>query len=134
MRSNGRRHGSGCCCCCCSENSRAAEPLLGLGNQDDDAAVHQPTNHPVGTVSVVPTAPPPPGDLAKGGRAMTVDDGNSDCCVICLDADKEATLVHPDGTGHRCVCAGCADQLKRAGHPCPLCRKPIQSVLLATFK
>ena len=52
-----------------------------------------------------------------------------EACVVCMDGERTATLVHPDGQGHLCVCAACADELFKAGSPCPMCRKRIQSVL-----
>ena len=72
---------------------------------------------------------------APGSAALQAPDDSSAPteCVVCMEGERTATLVHPDGQGHRCVCAACADELFKARSPCPMCRKRIQSVLKTTW-
>ena len=71
---------------------------------------------------------------APGSAVLQAPDDSSALtqCVVCMDGERTATLVHPDGQGHRCVCSACADELFQARAPCPMCRKRIQSVLKTT--
>lgn len=59
-------------------------------------------------------------------RSTTVD-GSRDC-IVCMDAERNAVLVH-EGDAHHVVCMGCAEMLKLAGKPCPVCQRPIEDVL-----
>ena len=57
--------------------------------------------------------------------------GNSETtalCSICLNAPKNAVLVHGH-TGHQISCYRCAKRLYRRGKPCPVCRRRIQKVI-----
>ena len=47
-------------------------------------------------------------------------------CAVCFDAPKIMLIVP---CGHKCMCNGCATQLKNGGHSCPICRGPINSIL-----
>jgi len=49
-------------------------------------------------------------------------------CVVCLSAEREIILLR---CGHVCACADCGRELVRNGHPCPVCRAVIESVLPA---
>ena len=53
-------------------------------------------------------------------------------CVVCLDAARDATIIHGD-TGHMCCCYDCALDLKWRGDPCPMCRLPIDAVIRQYF-
>lgn len=58
---------------------------------------------------------------------------DSELCVICLEAPQEAGFLH-GSTVHRCCCRTCALQLKRNNTQlCPLCREPIDHVVLAVY-
>ena len=59
-------------------------------------------------------------------RSPSVDDTCD--CVVCLDAERSAVLVH-DGDAHHVVCMDCAEILKRSRRPCPVCQRPIEDVL-----
>jgi hypothetical protein len=51
-------------------------------------------------------------------------------CVVCMSSPSEATLVHGDACiGHTCCCMSCAQELKRRGQRCPLCRKSFTLVI-----
>ncbi|XP_026182824.1 E3 ubiquitin-protein ligase Mdm2 [Mastacembelus armatus] len=50
-------------------------------------------------------------------------------CVICQSRPKNGCIVH-GRTGHLMSCYVCARKLKRRNKLCPVCRLPIQSVIL----
>uniref|UniRef100_A0A3B5LTM9 Uncharacterized protein n=1 Tax=Xiphophorus couchianus TaxID=32473 RepID=A0A3B5LTM9_9TELE len=52
-----------------------------------------------------------------------------DPCLICQSRPKNGCIVH-GRTGHLMSCYVCARKLKRRNKLCPVCRMPIQSVVL----
>uniref|UniRef100_A0A8C5F9A3 RING-type domain-containing protein n=1 Tax=Gadus morhua TaxID=8049 RepID=A0A8C5F9A3_GADMO len=50
-------------------------------------------------------------------------------CLICQTRPKNGCIVH-GRTGHLMACYPCARKLKRRNKLCPVCREPIQSVVL----
>ncbi|KAK6292324.1 hypothetical protein J4Q44_G00369080 [Coregonus suidteri] len=50
-------------------------------------------------------------------------------CVICQTRPKNGCIVH-GRTGHLMACYTCAKKLKKRNKLCPVCREPIQSVVL----
>jgi len=54
-------------------------------------------------------------------------DGTRDC-VVCLDAERNAVLVH-DSDAHHVVCMDCAEMLDNSEKPCPVCQRPIERIL-----
>ncbi|KAG1662277.1 hypothetical protein FOA52_002166 [Chlamydomonas sp. UWO 241] len=52
------------------------------------------------------------------------------CCAICLEASPSAGFLHGD-TVHR-VCRGCTP-VACVGDPCPMCRLPVDRVLLGVY-
>lgn len=98
-----------------------APPLV----QPAGYAAEQPTagDHPM------PAADAAPGDLEggppEGGRQL----GR---CVVCMDADADATFVHED-TGHTVCCLQCANHVARTRRRCPMCNRPIRSVIRNFF-
>ncbi|XP_029599585.1 E3 ubiquitin-protein ligase Mdm2-like isoform X1 [Salmo trutta] len=50
-------------------------------------------------------------------------------CVICQTRPKNGCIVH-GRTGHLMACYTCARKLKKRNKLCPVCREPIQSVVL----
>ncbi|XP_066525707.1 E3 ubiquitin-protein ligase Mdm2 [Hoplias malabaricus] len=50
-------------------------------------------------------------------------------CVICQSRPKNGCIVHGK-TGHLMACYTCAKKLKNRNKLCPVCREPIQSVVL----
>ncbi|KAL0967260.1 hypothetical protein UPYG_G00250000 [Umbra pygmaea] len=50
-------------------------------------------------------------------------------CVICQTRPKNGCIVH-GRTGHLMACYLCAKKLKKRNKLCPVCREPIQSVVL----
>jgi hypothetical protein len=47
-------------------------------------------------------------------------------CIICMEKHREAVFVP---CGHRCCCLVCALSTSRRGHPCPICREPIEKAI-----
>lgn len=50
------------------------------------------------------------------------------CCIICMDADASAVLVHGKKgmrEGHMCVCAACAEEVYKRNIACPICRAKV---------
>lgn len=55
-----------------------------------------------------------------------------DPCLICQSRPKNGCIVH-GRTGHLISCYVCARKLKKRNKLCPMCRLPIQSVILTYF-
>ncbi|XP_068132800.1 E3 ubiquitin-protein ligase Mdm2 isoform X2 [Hyperolius riggenbachi] len=55
-----------------------------------------------------------------------------DPCVICQTRPKNGCIVH-GRTGHLMACFTCAKKLKKRNKPCPVCRQPIQMIVLTYF-
>lgn len=82
--------------------------------------------------------PPPPPPLAPPGvpeleRSVSAEwrlpDSCLDPCLICQSRPKNGCIVH-GRTGHLMSCYVCARKLKKRNKLCPVCRLPIQSVVL----
>uniref|UniRef100_A0A1A8LH54 Transformed 3T3 cell double minute 2 homolog n=1 Tax=Nothobranchius pienaari TaxID=704102 RepID=A0A1A8LH54_9TELE len=55
-----------------------------------------------------------------------------DPCLICQSQQKNGLIVHGQ-TGHLMSCYTCARKLKRRNKLCPVCRLPIQAVIMTYF-
>ncbi|XP_038612208.1 E3 ubiquitin-protein ligase Mdm2 [Tachyglossus aculeatus] len=53
-------------------------------------------------------------------------------CVICQSRPKNGCILH-GRTGHLMACFTCAKKLKKRNKPCPVCRQPIQMIVLTYF-
>ncbi|XP_057710702.1 E3 ubiquitin-protein ligase Mdm2 [Corythoichthys intestinalis] len=53
-------------------------------------------------------------------------------CLICQSRPKDGCIVHGK-TGHLMSCYACARKLKKRNKLCPVCRMPIQAVVLTYF-
>ncbi|XP_060050951.1 E3 ubiquitin-protein ligase Mdm2 isoform X2 [Erinaceus europaeus] len=53
-------------------------------------------------------------------------------CVICQGRPKNGCIIHGK-TGHLMACFTCAKKLKKRNKPCPVCRQPIQMIVLTYF-
>ncbi|XP_077450452.1 E3 ubiquitin-protein ligase Mdm2 isoform X2 [Stigmatopora argus] len=53
-------------------------------------------------------------------------------CLICQSHPKNGCIVHGK-TGHLMSCYACARKLKKRNKLCPMCRQPIQAVVLTYF-
>lgn len=85
-----------------------------------------------------PAAPPPPpppsgATLPELERSVSAEwrlpDSCLDPCLICQSRPKNGCIVH-GRTGHLMSCYVCARKLKKRNKLCPVCRLPIQSVIL----
>ncbi|XP_042371859.1 E3 ubiquitin-protein ligase Mdm2-like, partial [Plectropomus leopardus] len=82
-----------------------------------------------------PTSPPPPPppvvpELERCSSAeWRLPDSCLDPCLICQSRPKNGCIVH-GRTGHLMSCYVCARKLKKRNKLCPVCRLPIQSVVL----
>ncbi|XP_072123542.1 E3 ubiquitin-protein ligase Mdm2 isoform X2 [Mobula birostris] len=68
----------------------------------------------------------------KGEKRDLNNSGPFEACVICQTRPKNGCIVH-GRTGHLLACYACAKKLKKRNKPCPLCREPIQTVVLTYF-
>ncbi|KAG8005483.1 E3 ubiquitin-protein ligase Mdm2 [Nibea albiflora] len=80
-----------------------------------------------------PTDPPPPPAAPELERSVSAEwrlpDSCLDPCLICQSRPKNGCIVH-GRTGHLMSCYVCARKLKKRNKLCPVCRLPIQSVIL----
>uniref|UniRef100_A0A670YPS9 RING-type domain-containing protein n=1 Tax=Pseudonaja textilis TaxID=8673 RepID=A0A670YPS9_PSETE len=53
-------------------------------------------------------------------------------CVRCQTRPKNGCIVH-GRTGHLMSCFVCAKKLKKRNKPCPVCRQPIEMIILTYF-
>ena len=75
--------------------------------------------------------------MGSSASLATLDSSGGDAadelmCVICMDRPTDATLVH-GASAHVCCCLECANSLYARDQSCPMCRKPIESVLRLYF-
>lgn len=81
----------------------------------------------------VPPPPHPPPAVPELDRSVSAEwrlpDSCLDPCLICQSRPKNGCIVH-GRTGHLMSCYVCARKLKKRNKLCPVCRLPIQSVIL----
>uniref|UniRef100_A0A8C0HCZ1 RING-type domain-containing protein n=1 Tax=Chelonoidis abingdonii TaxID=106734 RepID=A0A8C0HCZ1_CHEAB len=53
-------------------------------------------------------------------------------CVICQSRPRNGCIVHGK-TGHLILCFTCARKLQKRNKPCPVCRQPIEMIVLTYF-
>ncbi|KAG7278582.1 hypothetical protein CRUP_013324 [Coryphaenoides rupestris] len=79
------------------------------------------------------SSPCDPADPPDPERSVSMEsrlpDSCLEPCVICQTRPKNGCIVH-GRTGHLMACYSCAKKLKKRNKPCPMCREPIQSVVL----
>lgn len=79
-------------------------------------------------------APPAPVIIVSGQQEEQAEEqepedpdiSEEEACVVCLSRRKSYVCVP---CGHLCLCAGCARDFTGAGNTCPLCRKPVGSLM-----
>ncbi|XP_029969117.1 E3 ubiquitin-protein ligase Mdm2 [Salarias fasciatus] len=76
-----------------------------------------------------PTDPPPPELERSVSAEWRLPDSCLDPCLICQSRPKNGCIVH-GRTGHLMSCYVCAKKLQRRNKLCPVCRMPIQTVIL----
>jgi hypothetical protein len=74
------------------------------------------------------------GDAGRGdtGDASVTGGEARGQCAVCLDAAATIGITHKgDNVVHCCLCAGCAEELKRSRQlsKCVYCRKPVQQLM-----
>ncbi|CAL8386606.1 unnamed protein product [Boreogadus saida] len=92
---------------------------------------HPPSSDLLGsTPSPPPCDPAPPPDSKRTVSTETrLPEPCVEPCLICQTRPKNGCIVH-GRTGHLMACYPCARKLKRRNKLCPVCREPIQSVVL----
>mmetsp|Transcript_1970 Transcript_1970/g.6206 ORF Transcript_1970/g.6206 Transcript_1970/m.6206 type:complete len:449 (-) Transcript_1970:45-1391(-) len=103
------------CNCSKSDFCRAKNIRRDTSNDEKQAEVAQ-GNAAAGSGSSSSSA------AASNLRQTATDE----CCSVCWEAPKEALLYR---CGHICLCVDCANDLKNANLPCPICRAPIEDVV-----
>ncbi|XP_061839574.1 E3 ubiquitin-protein ligase Mdm2 isoform X1 [Nerophis lumbriciformis] len=77
--------------------------------------------------------PPAPGHVPELERSVSAEwrlpDSCLDPCLICQSRPKNGCIVH-GRTGHLISCYVCARKLKKRNKQCPVCRLPIEAVIL----
>nr|XP_057941366.1 E3 ubiquitin-protein ligase Mdm2-like [Doryrhamphus excisus]XP_057941367.1 E3 ubiquitin-protein ligase Mdm2-like [Doryrhamphus excisus]XP_057941369.1 E3 ubiquitin-protein ligase Mdm2-like [Doryrhamphus excisus]XP_057941370.1 E3 ubiquitin-protein ligase Mdm2-like [Doryrhamphus excisus]XP_057941371.1 E3 ubiquitin-protein ligase Mdm2-like [Doryrhamphus excisus]XP_057941372.1 E3 ubiquitin-protein ligase Mdm2-like [Doryrhamphus excisus]XP_057941373.1 E3 ubiquitin-protein ligase Mdm2-like [Doryr len=111
---------------CCSRQ----EKMRTSGSQPSSSDSQEPLPLPLIDPPPLPVAP---GDVPELERSMSAEwrlpDSCLDPCVICQSRPKNGCIVH-GRTGHLMSCYVCARKLKKRNKLCPVCRLPIQSVVL----
>ncbi|XP_060886088.1 E3 ubiquitin-protein ligase Mdm2 [Labrus mixtus] len=116
--------------------SSCSQPSSSSSQQKLWSSDSQP-NSSVDSQELLPLSPstptqPPPGvpDLDRSVSAeWRLPDSCLDPCLICQSRPKNGCIVH-GRTGHLMSCYVCARKLKKRNKLCPVCRLPIQSVIL----
>ncbi|XP_040886304.1 E3 ubiquitin-protein ligase Mdm2 [Toxotes jaculatrix] len=110
-------------------------------NSQDLLSSSQPSSQPSSSIDSQellpssPTASPPTPAPAVPELERSVSaewrlpDSCLDPCLICQSRPKNGCIVH-GRTGHLMSCYVCARKLKKRNKLCPVCRLPIQSVIL----
>eukprot|EP00808_Paulinella_micropora_P026537 g81692.t1 len=75
---------------------------------------------------ILDVEPDKPGSINDEEGKKIVDESKDNTCGICAANRKNAVLVP---CGHLYACIPCSRKLRNGNFPCPLCRKPIRSVL-----
>ncbi|MEW5297161.1 MAG: hypothetical protein WDW38_005978 [Sanguina aurantia] len=90
------------------------------------AAFTAPGSTSSSSIGRTPSAPPLP--ASRQGSVELSDDA---LCIICMSAPRSAGFLH-GATVHKCVCAGCSTQMT-VGQLCPLCRSPIERIIMSVY-
>ncbi|KAM9327990.1 E3 ubiquitin-protein ligase Mdm2 isoform 1-T2 [Pholidichthys leucotaenia] len=84
---------------------------------------------PASPTAPLPAATPIPELERSVSAEWRLPDSCLDPCLICQSRPKNGCIVH-GRTGHLMSCYVCAKKLKKRNKLCPVCRLPIQSVIL----
>lgn len=123
---------------CSAPNSQELCSSLPSSSQDKIWTDSQPSSSDSQELLLCsPTAPSAPmpsaGTVPELERNVSAEwrlpDSCLDPCVICQSRPKNGCIVH-GRTGHLMSCYVCARKLKKRNKLCPVCRMPIQSVIL----
>ncbi|MEW5320403.1 MAG: hypothetical protein WDW38_011478 [Sanguina aurantia] len=83
------------------------------------------------TIHSSPQASGSSGDVpqSKANDPPYVFAAGEEACVICFERPKTAGFQHGDSV-HKCVCPACAKLVMLQQQPCPVCRRPVDRVVL----
>jgi hypothetical protein len=70
--------------------------------------------------------------VAPVESTLTSDVDDDKICVVCMNAQRNATFVH-QGTGHTVCCMTCANMIKDTDKGCPVCRQRVEFVIQNFF-
>lgn len=106
--------------------------VVGLGTADPDYIVDDPASyhyrHGCSDIAANNSTASSTTTTTSSSSSNPPSRHNTEPCVICLTAERSATLVHGE-TGHVACCLMCARILKARKNVCPVCRLPIDSVI-----
>ncbi|XP_071775418.2 E3 ubiquitin-protein ligase Mdm2 [Centroberyx gerrardi] len=113
--------------------SSSSSSIISSSPKPDSQELLPSSPSPLPSPSSAPPPPPPPVPVPELERSVSAEcrlpDSCLDPCLICQSRPKNGCIVH-GRTGHLMSCYVCARKLKRRNKLCPVCRLPIQSVVL----
>jgi hypothetical protein len=56
-------------------------------------------------------------------------DDSDELCICCLEAPRSVMFMH-GGSAHLCMCGGCASRYSWRSKGCPVCRQPLDDIVL----
>ncbi|KAM9334768.1 E3 ubiquitin-protein ligase Mdm2 [Symphorus nematophorus] len=125
-----------CCSQPSSSSSSSSQQTLWTPDSQPSSSIDSQELLPSSPPETSPPLPPPPlpptgvPDLERSVSAeWRLPDSCLDPCLICQSRPKNGCIVH-GRTGHLMSCYVCARKLKKRNKLCPVCRLPIQSVVL----
>ncbi|CAK6980404.1 E3 ubiquitin-protein ligase Mdm2 [Scomber scombrus] len=117
---------------CSSQPSSSSQEKLWTPDSQPCSSIDSQELLPSSPTAPTPASLPPPAvpDLERSVSAeWRLPDSCLDPCLICQSRPKNGCIVH-GRTGHLMSCYVCARKLKKRNKLCPVCRLPIQSVVL----
>ncbi|XP_041636478.1 E3 ubiquitin-protein ligase Mdm2 [Cheilinus undulatus] len=119
----------------CSQPSSSSQQKPWMSDSQPSSSVDSQELLP-SSPSAPPLPPPPaqpPPAVPELDRSVSAEwrlpESCLDPCLICQSRPKNGCIVH-GRTGHLMSCYVCARKLKKRNKLCPVCRLPIQSVIL----
>ncbi|XP_075900451.1 E3 ubiquitin-protein ligase Mdm2 isoform X2 [Nelusetta ayraudi] len=107
----------------------ASQELL-LSSSQPSCSESQPSSSCLSdSQELLPSEAPPPELERSVSAEWRLPESCLDPCLICQSRPKNGCIVH-GRTGHMISCYLCARKLKKRNKLCPVCRMPIQSVIL----
>ncbi|CAJ1054614.1 E3 ubiquitin-protein ligase Mdm2 [Xyrichtys novacula] len=114
-----------------SSSFSSSQPKIWTPDSQPSSSIDSQELLPSSPSSLPPPQPPPA--VPELDRSVSAEwrlpDSCLDPCVICQSRPKNGCIVH-GRTGHLMSCYVCARKLKKRNKLCPVCRLPIQSVIL----
>ncbi|XP_028810493.1 E3 ubiquitin-protein ligase Mdm2 [Denticeps clupeoides] len=107
-------------------------PPAAMIAESQDSACSQPSTSTTGNTSAPSSQEEVPELERFNSQDACLPASCLEPCVICQSRPKNGCIVH-GRTGHLMACYTCAKKLKNRNKLCPVCREPIQSVVLTYF-